>query len=86
MPHQYRSLIPDELTAVLTRHLSAGTTTDDAIAHAAAIAAIVRITGGNFRLVDRFLTQIERVQSLNKLEMLTPEIVGAAREALLIGH
>jgi hypothetical protein len=86
MPHQYRSLTPGELTAVLTRHLSASTTTDDAIAHAAAIATIVRITGGNFRLVDRFLTQIERVQSLNKLEMLTPEIVGAAREALLIGH
>ncbi|MFD1504315.1 hypothetical protein ACFSBG_01325 [Georgenia yuyongxinii] len=56
------------------------------IAHATAIATIVRITAGNFRLVDRLLTQIERVQAVNDLHTLTPEIVDAARESLLIGH
>ena len=85
--HEYRPLTPDELTAVLTRRLpAAGGETDDGIAHTTAIATIVRITGGNFRLVDRLLTQIERIQALNKLDTLTPEIVDAAREALLIGH
>lgn len=46
----------------------------------------MRITGGNFRLVDRLLTQIERIQTLNQIDTLTPEVVDAAREALLIGH
>ncbi|MEB0001030.1 hypothetical protein QN367_18340 [Cryobacterium sp. RTS3] len=44
------------------------------------------MTGGNFRLVDRLVTQIERIQKLNKLDGLTPEVVDAARQALLIGH
>lgn len=56
------------------------------IGHDTAIATIVRITTGNFRLVDRLLTQIERVQAVNELETLTPEVVEAARQALLIGH
>lgn len=49
-------------------------------------ATIVRVTGGNFRLVDRLATQIERVQQLNELSELTPEAVDAARQTLLIGH
>jgi len=85
--HEYRQLTPDELTAVLTQRLPAtGTTADGGIGHATAIATIVRITGGNFRLVDRLVTQIESIQALNKLDLLTPEVVDAAREALLIGH
>lgn len=85
--HEYRPLTPEELTAVLTRRLhSSAKATDDGIAHATAIATIVRITGGNFRLVDRLVTQIERIQELNKLTNLTPEVVDAARESLLIGH
>ena len=85
--HEFRQLTPDEVTAVLTRRLP---TTDDAedggVAHAAAVAAIVRITAGNFRLVDRLLNQIERVQTNNDLAELTPEVVEAARQTLLIGH
>ena len=85
--HEYRPLTPDELTAVLMGRLPvAADMPDGEIAHATAVATIVRITGGNFRLVDRLLTQIERVQTVNSLDALTPEIVDAAREALLIGH
>ena len=85
--HEYRPLTPDELTAVLTNRLpAAADTPDGGIAHATAIATIVRITAGNFRLVDRLTTQIERIQSLNDIPTLTPELVDAAREALLIGH
>lgn len=42
------------------------------VGHDTAIATIVGITAGNFRLVDRLLTQIERVQAVNELEMLSP--------------
>lgn len=85
--HEYRQLTGDELTAVLTTRLPATEgATDGGVAHATAVATIVRITGGNFRLVDRLLTQIERVQTVNGLDALTPEVVEAARDALLIGH
>ena len=65
---------------------SGSASTDEGIGHATAIAAVVRVTGGNFRLVDRLVTQIERIRKLNKLDGLTPEIVDDARQALLIGH
>lgn len=85
--HEYRPLKPDELTAVLAQRLPvAPESTDEGLAHATAVATIIRITGGNFRLVDRLLTQIKRIQTLNHLDTLTPEIVDAARETLIIGH
>ncbi|MDQ0692526.1 DNA transposition AAA+ family ATPase [Arthrobacter sp. W4I7] len=85
--HQYRPLTPDEVTAVLTQRLPASShNPEENLAHATAVATIVRITAGNFRLVDRLLTQVRRIQTLNHVETLTPEVVDAARETLLIGH
>lgn len=45
----------------------------------------MRITGGNSRLLDRLLTQVGRVLSLNGLGAVTREVVESAREALVIG-
>ena len=84
--HEYRPLTPEELTVVLAKRIPAAEDADDGVAHATAVATIVRITAGNFRLVERLLTQIQRIQTVNGLDTLTPEIVEAAREALLIGH
>jgi hypothetical protein len=50
-----------------------------------ALAEILRIAGGNLRLVLRLLTQILRILEVNNTEMTTKEIVTAAREALAIG-
>ena len=50
------------------------------------LAAIIRMTGGNFRLLNRLLTQIERVLRLNEARAATMEIVDAARESLVIGQ
>ena len=50
------------------------------------LAAIIRMTGGNFRLLNRLLTQIERVVRINQAQNVSLDIVDAARESLVIGQ
>lgn len=50
-----------------------------------AITSIIKITGGNFRLIQRLFTQIERILEINNLETVTTEVVEAARDSLVLG-
>jgi len=85
--HQYRTLSPEELRFILAHKwerlgltLAPGDFTD-----AEAMAAIARVTGGNFRLIQRLFTQIERILQINELGLITKEVVETARENLVIG-
>jgi hypothetical protein len=49
------------------------------------VARLVRMTGGNLRLLTRHLTQVERVLGVNETQVISVEIVGAARDSLVIG-
>ncbi len=86
--HRYEPLSADELRFVLTHHwprlgltLSADDFTDSE-----AVAAVARITSGNFRLVHRLFAQITRILDINQLTTVTSEVVQAARDALVIGQ
>jgi DNA transposition AAA+ family ATPase len=85
--HEFRTLQSPEMLELLHREwrprgipASAEPWADDE-----GMAAIVRVTGGNFRLLDRLLRQIERVLRINKLGKVTRDVVDAARESLVIG-
>jgi hypothetical protein len=50
------------------------------------VAVIIRVTGGNFRLLNRLVTQMQRILEINALEQVTKAVVEAARESLVIGQ
>lgn len=85
--HRFRSLSEEELRFILAhkwRELGLTFSPDD-WTDAEAVAAIARITGGNFRLVQRLFAQIARVLAINRLQTITKEVVETARESLVIG-
>jgi DNA transposition AAA+ family ATPase len=85
--HQFRPMTDGEVRRLLKQQWKpiGVTLPKDGIADEEALAAILRITGGNFRLLHRLLTQIGRILEINGLQEVTPEVVEAARESLVIG-
>ena len=85
--HQVRPLNADALRLILAHHWTRfGLTLRlDELADAEAVAAITRLTGGNFRLLHRLFAQIERILQINHLQAITAEVVDAARQSLVIG-
>lgn len=84
--HEFRPLGATEVRSLLAGWRPAGVALpEDLLADAEGVAAIIRATGGNFRLMDRLLTQVGRILELNGLKVVTREVVEAAREVLVIG-
>lgn len=85
--HAFRPLSQAEMRFILAHHwaqlgrdLEPTEFTDQE-----AVAAIIRITAGNFRLLTRLIAQIGRIMRVNGLQTITQEVVEAARECLVIG-
>ena len=82
--HEFRALAAAEVQTLLEENWTA--LASGSLAEAPApdvVTAIIRVTGGNFRLITRLLTQMERVFKINHL---SPAVVETARENLVIGQ
>lgn len=85
--HHFKPISTDEMNFVLQHKweqlglkLDRSDFTDEE-----AVAAVIRTTGGNFRLLQRLFAQIERILEINELQTITKEVVETARESLIIG-
>jgi replication-associated recombination protein RarA len=84
--HEFRPLDANQVQELLERRWTpAGVTLHDEKLIPEVIASLIRMTGGNFRLLTRLLTQIERVLRVNDLHLVSNEVVEAARDSLVIG-
>jgi DNA transposition AAA+ family ATPase len=85
--HEFRALAAEEIRVLLDGHWTPpGVSLPPQPLNAEAVAAIIRMTGGNFRLLNRLLTQMERILEINSLQVVTKAVVEAARESLVIGQ
>jgi DNA transposition AAA+ family ATPase len=85
--HQFQPLSGKELQGVIEHQwvqLGLDMTADQPV-DTAVLNAIARVTGGNFRLVQRLFAQIERIVTINHLPAITTEVVTLARERLVEG-
>lgn len=85
--HEFRPLSRDEIQFILEHKWeSLGTSLDPGdFTDTEAVASIIRITAGNFRLIHRLCLQISRLMEINEMKTITKELVEAARESLVIG-
>ena len=85
--HEFRPLSAQEIRQLLEQYWTPpGVRLPEHPLDPETTSAITRITGGNFRLLNRLLTQTERIMEINSLTQLTKAVVEAARESLVIGQ
>ena len=85
--HEFRPLAAPEVRRLLARRWApAGVALASQALSEEAEAAVLRVTGGNFRLLHRLLAQVERVLEINGLNSITKEVVEVARQSLVIGQ
>jgi DNA transposition AAA+ family ATPase len=85
--HTFRPLSNAEMLFVLEHHWKkiGSTLHPDDFTDQEAVATVIRVTAGNFRLLQRLFSQIERILKLNDLKTITKEVVETARDCLVIG-
>ena len=86
--HQFEKLSNDELKYVLEyrwNELSLPLSYED-FEDYESINTVIKITNGNFRLVQRLFSQIIRIMEINELNKINVEVIETARDGLLIGE
>src|SRR5207249_2331375 len=85
--HEFRALSSEEVQLFLQQQCTewGNRLQSEHVEDMDAIAAILRITSGNFRLLHRLLAQIERIVQINALRSISKEVVEIARQQLVIG-
>ena len=85
--HEYPELSREEMQFVLARHWrKLGLEFDGAdFTDTRAAGAIIRLTGGNFRLLQRLFVQIERILRINEMTLITEEVIEASARTLVFG-
>jgi DNA transposition AAA+ family ATPase len=84
--HEFRPLDASQVQELLEKRWTpAGVVLPNEQLVPEVIASLIRMSGGNFRLLTRLLTQIERVLSVNDLHVISTAVVEAARDSLVIG-
>jgi len=85
--HEFRTLTAAEIRQLLDQGwMPSGVNLPKQPWDPETVAMIIRMTGGNFRLLNRLLTQIERVLEINALREVTRAAVEVARQSLVIGE
>lgn len=86
--HQFKNLGKSEVEFIIAKHFSKlGVSIDEGtFSDQEAVSTIIRMTNGNFRLINRLLKQSQRIMQVNCMTSLTTEIIEAARKCLLIGE
>lgn len=85
--HEFKHLSQDEMKYILAKlWKKVGLAcSEDNFNDVEAVNTFIRITNGNFRLIDRMFSQISRILKINNLNSISKEVVDAARECLVIG-
>ena len=84
--HQYKPLDPEDIPSVLARYWhQLGLPDTNVDPDSELVGTIVRITGGNFRLIERLMTQVGRLMDINGFDDISPDLITAARQTLVIG-
>lgn len=85
--HEFKPLGEDEMRFTFEKHWGAlGIRFDSAkFSDVEAMATAIRITRGNFRLIERLFAQVTRIMQINNVYELSAEVVESARDCLVIG-
>ncbi|HDX9580547.1 TPA: AAA family ATPase [Bacillus pseudomycoides] len=86
--HEFKKLTPTEMKHILTyKWEKLGDTLQyKNFEDYEAVNTIVKMSRGNFRLLERLFSQIERIMKINHLNKITTEVIDVARDALVIGE